>query len=88
MNYNFHVLIFFTLLQLVVGPQTFGLFVPVELELLSFRLEPVSKNRCEIKLVVDYAFYKRIGNGNYANCARYLVSLSILVIFNFLHILG
>jgi hypothetical protein len=38
-------------------------------------LEPVSKNRCEIKLVADYSFYKRIGNGNYANAARYLVNM-------------
>jgi len=37
--------------------------------------EPVLKNRCEIKLVADYSFFKRIGNGNYANCARYLVNL-------------
>ncbi|KAI6191431.1 hypothetical protein M3Y97_00227500 [Aphelenchoides bicaudatus] len=39
------------------------------------KFEPVTKNRCEIKLVADYAFYKRIGNGNYANCARYLVNM-------------
>lgn len=38
-------------------------------------LESVLKNRCEIKLVADYAFFKRIGNGNYANCARYLVNM-------------
>lgn len=37
-------------------------------------LEPIRKNRCELKLVADYAFFKLIGQGNYANAARYLVS--------------
>ena len=36
-------------------------------------LEPIRKNRCELKLVADYAFFKLIGQGNYANAARYLV---------------
>ncbi|CAD5227410.1 unnamed protein product [Bursaphelenchus okinawaensis] len=35
----------------------------------------VKNNRCEIKLVADYAFYRLIGNGNYANAARYLINL-------------
>ncbi|KAI6243920.1 hypothetical protein M3Y99_00059200 [Aphelenchoides fujianensis] len=37
--------------------------------------EPISRNRCELKLVADYSFFKVIGNGNYANAARYLVNL-------------
>lgn len=36
--------------------------------------EPVRKNRCEIKLVADYAFFALIGHHNYANAARYLAS--------------
>ncbi|KAI6210451.1 hypothetical protein M3Y96_00329600 [Aphelenchoides besseyi] len=37
--------------------------------------EVVRRNRCELKLVADYAFYNVIGNKNYANAARYLVNL-------------
>jgi hypothetical protein len=36
---------------------------------------PVRKNRCEMKLVADYEFYKVIGNNNYYSAARYLVLL-------------
>jgi len=33
----------------------------------------IRQNRCELKLVADYIFYRDIGNRNYANAARYLV---------------
>lgn len=35
--------------------------------------DPIRKNRCELKLVADYEFFRVIGNNNYANAARYLV---------------
>jgi hypothetical protein len=34
----------------------------------------IQKNRCELKLVADYEFFRVIGHGNYAQSARYLVS--------------
>uniref|UniRef100_A0A915D6J6 Peptidase M12B domain-containing protein n=1 Tax=Ditylenchus dipsaci TaxID=166011 RepID=A0A915D6J6_9BILA len=37
--------------------------------------DAVKKNRCELKLVADYEFFQVIGNGNYANAARYLVNM-------------
>uniref|UniRef100_A0A914YWC0 Sm domain-containing protein n=1 Tax=Panagrolaimus superbus TaxID=310955 RepID=A0A914YWC0_9BILA len=36
---------------------------------------PVKKNRCEMKLVADYEFYKVIGNGNYYSAANYLINV-------------
>lgn len=36
-------------------------------------VNPIRKNRCELKLVADYEFFRVIGNSNYANAARYLV---------------
>lgn len=33
----------------------------------------IKRNRCELKLVADYEFFRVIGNRNYANAARYLV---------------
>ena len=36
--------------------------------------EPIRKTRCELKVVADYDFYHIIGNDNYANAARYLVT--------------
>lgn len=36
--------------------------------------KPVKKNRCEVKLIADYHFYKEIGNNNYHSAARHLVS--------------
>uniref|UniRef100_A0A914KZN6 Uncharacterized protein n=1 Tax=Meloidogyne incognita TaxID=6306 RepID=A0A914KZN6_MELIC len=35
----------------------------------------IRQNRCELKLVADYIFYRDIGNRNYANAARYLINL-------------
>lgn len=35
---------------------------------------PARNNRCEMKLVADYEFFKVIGNNNYYSAARYLVS--------------
>lgn len=43
--------------------------------------EPIRKNRCELKLVADYEFFRAIGNNNYANAARYLV-FSCLICVN------
>ncbi|KAI1716225.1 metallo-peptidase family m12 domain-containing protein [Ditylenchus destructor] len=37
--------------------------------------EPIRKNRCELKLVADYEFFRAIGNNNYANAARYLINM-------------
>uniref|UniRef100_A0A183BT73 Lipoprotein n=1 Tax=Globodera pallida TaxID=36090 RepID=A0A183BT73_GLOPA len=42
-------------------------------------LNEIALNRCELKLVADYEFFRVIGNGNYANAARYLVSAGIVV---------
>uniref|UniRef100_A0A914I4A3 Uncharacterized protein n=1 Tax=Globodera rostochiensis TaxID=31243 RepID=A0A914I4A3_GLORO len=38
-------------------------------------LKEIARNRCELKLVADYEFFRVIGNGNYANAARYLINL-------------
>ncbi|KAL7079699.1 hypothetical protein ACQ4LE_001328 [Meloidogyne hapla] len=35
----------------------------------------IRRNRCELKLVADYIFYRDIGNRNYANAARYIINL-------------
>lgn len=35
----------------------------------------IRRNRCELKLVADHAFYEVIGRRNYANAARYLINL-------------
>lgn len=36
-------------------------------------LSNISRNRCELKLVADYDFFRVIGNNNYASAARYIV---------------
>lgn len=56
----------------------FPLFLQKNLSLSKFNrrrrfFNPIRKNRCEIKLVADYEFFRVIGNNNYANAARYLV---------------
>uniref|UniRef100_A0A183C042 Peptidase M12B domain-containing protein n=1 Tax=Globodera pallida TaxID=36090 RepID=A0A183C042_GLOPA len=38
-------------------------------------LNEIALNRCELKLVADYEFFRVIGNGNYANAARYLINM-------------
>ncbi|KAL3069360.1 hypothetical protein niasHS_018085 [Heterodera schachtii] len=38
-------------------------------------LKEIKRNRCELKLVADYEFFRVIGNGNYANAARYLINM-------------
>lgn len=78
------------------GPKGHSLFVP---ECTRKRFEdlvrskrainkvPVKKNRCEMKLVADYDFYKVIGNSNYYSAANYLVVLffvkSLFILFDF-----
>uniref|UniRef100_A0AC34FBR8 Uncharacterized protein n=1 Tax=Panagrolaimus sp. ES5 TaxID=591445 RepID=A0AC34FBR8_9BILA len=37
--------------------------------------KPVKRNRCEMKLVADYEFYKVIGNNNYYSAANYLINV-------------
>jgi len=37
--------------------------------------QPIKRNRCELKLVADYEFFRVIGNDNYANAVRYLINL-------------
>uniref|UniRef100_A0A7E4UXN5 Peptidase M12B domain-containing protein n=1 Tax=Panagrellus redivivus TaxID=6233 RepID=A0A7E4UXN5_PANRE len=39
----------------------------------------VKKNRCEMKLVADYEFYKTIGNKNYYTVVRYLTNAMVRV---------
>lgn len=36
--------------------------------------EIIQKNRCELKLVADYEFFRVIGHSSYAQATRYLVS--------------
>lgn len=40
----------------------------------------IKRNRCELKLVADYEFFRVIGNNNYANAARYLVGYFIFIL--------
>lgn len=40
--------------------------------------QTIKRNRCELKLVADYEFFRVIGNNNYANAARYLVILLLI----------
>lgn len=50
-------------------------------------IDIVKKNRCELKLVADYEFFRVIGNGNYANAARYLVRNCLFFEYQFFRLI-
>lgn len=63
-------------------PKKVSVFDVLKRKKRAIQILPVKKNRCEMKLVADYEFFKVIGNNNYYSAARHLVSFGFYKGFN------